>query len=226
MTEAQWLAAQWGSQAMVWALLQSGKVQRTKVGRRKLRLYGCGCCRLIWPLLGDPRLREAVEVAEELAEGQTTKEMLQSVREKNIELTYGTCEITDPRAKNLIAADMALATTSERPSDAAFEMTACALPLAGYFGGEREGEAVLCHLLRCVFGNPFRPVKSQKAWRNATATILAQTIYEDRVFDRLPILADALEEAGCTNADILAHCRQPGEHVRGCWVVDLLLGKA
>ena len=53
----------------------------------------------------------------------------------------------------------------------------------------------------------------------------AQAIYDDRDFDRLPILADALEEAGCTNADILAHCRQPGEHVRGCWVVDLLLGK-
>ena len=54
---------------------------------------------------------------------------------------------------------------------------------------------------------------------------LAQGIYDDRAFDRMPVLADALEEAGCYDADILAHCRQPGEHVRGCWVVDLLLGK-
>jgi hypothetical protein len=64
------------------------------------------------------------------------------------------------------------------------------------------------------------------AWNNGIVVKIAQGIYDDRAFDRLPILADALEEAGCTNADILNHCRQPGEHVRGCWVVDLLLGKS
>ena len=62
-------------------------------------------------------------------------------------------------------------------------------------------------------------------WRTSNVTALAQAIYDDRAFDRLPILADALEDAGCTDADILNHCRQPGEHVRGCWVVDLVLGK-
>jgi hypothetical protein len=54
---------------------------------------------------------------------------------------------------------------------------------------------------------------------------LARGIYDDRAFDRLPILADALEDAGCHDTAILDHCRQPGPHVRGCWVVDLLLGK-
>jgi len=63
------------------------------------------------------------------------------------------------------------------------------------------------------------------AWLTSTVTSLAQSIYQERAFDRLPILADALEDSGCTNPDILNHCRQPGEHVRGCWVVDLLLGK-
>jgi hypothetical protein len=62
-------------------------------------------------------------------------------------------------------------------------------------------------------------------WNESTVTELAQAIYTDRAFDRLPILADALEEAGCTDAAILEHCRGPGPHVRGCWVVDLLLGK-
>jgi len=81
-------------------------------------------------------------------------------------------------------------------------------------------------LLRDVFGNPFRPVTFDTAWRTATVTNLAQAIYHERAFDRLPILADALEDAGCTNADVLRHCRQPGEHVRGCWVVDLVLGKS
>ena len=63
-------------------------------------------------------------------------------------------------------------------------------------------------------------------WNDGTLVRIAQAIYDNRAFDRLPILADALEDAGCDNADILAHCRGPGPHVRGCWVVDLLLGKS
>ena len=80
-------------------------------------------------------------------------------------------------------------------------------------------------LLRCIFGNPFRPVAVDPAWRTTTVVQLAQGVYNDRAFDWLAILADALEEAGCTNADILGHLRGPGPHVRGCWVVDLVLGK-
>jgi hypothetical protein len=80
-------------------------------------------------------------------------------------------------------------------------------------------------LVRDIFGNPFRPVTVDSAWLSPTVVSLATRIYDDRAFDRLPILADALEDAGCTNADILNHCRQPGEHVRGCWAVDLVLGK-
>jgi len=63
-------------------------------------------------------------------------------------------------------------------------------------------------------------------WNDGIVLKLAQAIYGDRAFDRMPVLADALEEAGCDNADILAHCRERGDHVRGCWVVDLLLGKS
>ncbi|MGH7169008.1 MAG: hypothetical protein ACRELG_01855 [Gemmataceae bacterium] len=80
-----------------------------------------------------------------------------------------------------------------------------------------------------MFGNLFRQIiiePSWLAWNDGTVPKLARNVYERRAFDRLPILADALEEAGCTDADILNHCRQPGEHVRGCWVVDLLLNKS
>jgi hypothetical protein len=87
-----------------------------------------------------------------------------------------------------------------------------------------ENQAQAC-LVRDILGNPFRPVRVDPVWQTGTVVSLAQAIYDERAFDRLPILADALEDAGCTNADILNHCRQPGEHVRGCWVVDLLLGK-
>src|SRR5262249_31616753 len=83
-------------------------------------------------------------------------------------------------------------------------------------------------LLREIVGNPFHPVTLNPAWltwNDGTVPKVAQAIYDDRAFDRMPILADALEDAGCTDQAILDHCRGPGEHVRGCWVVDLLLGK-
>jgi len=79
--------------------------------------------------------------------------------------------------------------------------------------------------LRCIFGNPFRPVAIDPQWLTSTVTLLAKGIYDDRAFDRLPILADALQDAGCDNADVLNHCRDTGPHARGCWVVDLVLGK-
>src|SRR5262249_38405908 len=80
-------------------------------------------------------------------------------------------------------------------------------------------------LVREVFGNPFRPVAFNPAWRTADMTLLAHGIYAEKAFDRMPILADALQDAGCDSGDILDHCRGHGPHVRGCWVVDLVLEK-
>jgi hypothetical protein len=80
----------------------------------------------------------------------------------------------------------------------------------------------------CIFCNRFRPVAINPAWwawNDGTVKKIAQAIYDERAFDRMPILADALEEAGCTNQDILTHCRSGREHVRGCWAVDLILGR-
>lgn len=79
--------------------------------------------------------------------------------------------------------------------------------------------------LREVFGNPFRPVVVDPSWATSDVLALAEGIYQDRAFDRMPILADTLQDAGCDNDDTLTHCRQAAEHVRGCWVIDLLLGK-
>jgi hypothetical protein len=83
-------------------------------------------------------------------------------------------------------------------------------------------------LIRDVFGNIFHPVTvdpSWTAWSDRTVMKLAQSIYDERAFDRLPDLADALQKSGCENGEMLTHCRQRGEHVRGCWVVDAILGK-
>jgi hypothetical protein len=106
-------------------------------------------------------------------------------------------------------------------------ITGSARDAAGYairtFG--RPETKARADLLRCVFGNLSCSVTLSQKWLTTLATKLANAIYDDHAFDRLPILADALEDAGCTDADILNHYRQPGPHARGCWVVDLLLGK-
>jgi hypothetical protein len=108
---------------------------------------------------------------------------------------------------------------------------ACAAAIAisfrlGQWVGHLGANAEFCHQFRDIVGNPFRPVTFDPSWRTSTAHALAQGIYADRAFDRLPILADALQDAGCENADILTHCRDlQFAHVRGCWVVDLVLGK-
>jgi hypothetical protein len=85
-------------------------------------------------------------------------------------------------------------------------------------------QAAQAGLVRDCFGNPFRPVTLDPSWLTSTVVSLAEGIYADRAFDRLPILADALQDAGCDNPEVLDHCRAPGPHVRGCWVVDLILG--
>ena len=99
--------------------------------------------------------------------------------------------------------------------------------IRAYVGTHRSATRsdTMSSLLRDIFGNPFRPVAFDPAWRTEHTVGLALRMYDDRDFAAMPILADALEEAGCDSADILAHCREPGVHVRGCWVVDLVLGR-
>jgi len=102
-------------------------------------------------------------------------------------------------------------------------------PASVYRAAEAQERRLLCKLLQDVVSNPFTSTairRSWLTWKDGAIPKMAQLIYDDRAFDRLPLLADALEDAGCTDADILAHCRSGGEHVRGCWVVDLLLGKS
>jgi hypothetical protein len=87
-----------------------------------------------------------------------------------------------------------------------------------------------CLLLRDVFGNPFRPnpplAASVLSWNDGTVRRIAEGVYQERAFDRLPVLADALQDAGCDHDDLIRHCRSAGPHVRGCWAIDLILGKA
>jgi hypothetical protein len=100
---------------------------------------------------------------------------------------------------------------------------------ADYTAKRQVQAKFLTGLLRCLEGNPFHPVNINPSWlefSDSAVLRLAQSIYDNLAFDRLPILADVLTESGCNDTHLLNHCRQPGSHYRGCWVVDAILGKS
>jgi hypothetical protein len=178
---------------------------------RKFRLFACACCRRIWEQLTDERSRNAVEVAERFADRLASPEELTGAR-------YAAEEVGDG------VAWAGYHTTGDHEWGCAMEV--------GFDVSEESkslSPEVLCDVLRDIFGNPFRPVEVERGWLSgcdAAVEKVAQAIYDERRFSDLPVLADALEEAGCDNPNILGHCRGPGEHYRGCWVVDLLLGRS
>ena len=173
------------------------------LSERKMRLFVCACCRCVWQTLDD-KYRTAIEIAERYADGYASSQELQ-------DCWWMTYSIREPYIFDELSATYLALKAARQP----VEWIATTL-----IEPARQSQ-----LLRDIIGNPFHPVSLDPTWLTSTAVSLAQAIYEDRAFDRLPILGDALEDAGCTSADILNHCRQPGEHVRGCWVVDLVLGK-
>ena len=201
-------------------------VRGKRVSDRKLRLYAVACCRRIWHFVTDERSRKVVEVAEEYADGSVDRERLVAARDKAREVKgifSSPSQTPFQRAAN--AAFDATRDTGSSASNNAPSEAARALNFEDhnrFEEGERRQQAVL---LRCIFGNPCRPVFLDSAWLTPSVVSLAQTIYDNRSFDRMPILGDALEETGCNNTCILDHCRSQTEHVRGCWVVDALLGK-
>ena len=226
MTEAEWLACE-----KPWLMLG---FLRGRAGERKLRLFACACCRRIWPLLADERSRAGVEVAERYADGLANAAQL--TRADNLAARAFQAILWEPNrmaGAAKLAASAAWGVTAA-PSevnpiggDIVLEMANSAALQIGDAAADQDRErSAQSHLLRDIFGNPFRPVTLDPAWLTPNVVDLARTIYDERAFDRLPILADALLDAGCDSADILDHCRSEGPHARGCWVVDLILGKS
>jgi hypothetical protein len=229
MTDETWLTDRTWPTVLL-RHLRGTPATRTKLGGRRLRLFACGCCRMIWPHIEDARLRDAVEVAERFADAEATAaEMSAAGAAANAALPYNPRGYTKdhPDARINTVVGLVVSATSEKPYEAAVGVTAYPLPLAGYRGGEGAGNSLICELLRDIFSTVFRPVDFAPAWRTDTAALLAKQMYEARDFSAMPILADALQDAGCDSDVILSHCRDPElTHVRGCWVTDLVLGRA
>jgi hypothetical protein len=191
------------------------------VSERKLRLFACACCRRIWGRLPDADHRRAVEVAERFADGLAGPAELAEVRQAVSQALR--------RAAVLGRSDTAswavLHTASEvRSWNTWVSIAADAIAVPRARDAERREQAAL---LRDLLGNPFRPAAVDPAWLKwGTAVVpVARVVYDEHRFEDFPVLADALEEAGCTDSDVLAHCRGPGPHARGCWVLDGILGK-
>jgi len=232
MTEAEWLEGTDPNEMLPWLI-------ESEPSERKVRLFCCACCRRIWHLFSDVRCRNAVEIAERFADGIASEEELQEAGEQADEAADEAEDSNLPDFKKfaLGGSSNAVAFTvdvSPNPITAAeWAVYAVAGSSAvdnedeeakrlAAFGLEVRGQA---NILRDIFGNPFRPVTLDGSFLSNKVVGLAQKIYDTGDFDRLLLVANALEAAGCDNADILNHCREPGEHVRGCWVVDTILGK-
>ncbi len=237
------LMKQYTTAAMKWATLDHplemlGLIY-DRVSERKLRLFACACCRRIERLFPDNCLLQGVEVVEQAVDGHGQIEDLDAVS-ASVESVYrATCEPYDP---NRYSAAAAAVSSLVRWQPLQNDYGACqpetrTVGLAGEAirraeisdrkAESREHQAQ-CELLRDIVGNPYRPMTLDPdwlTWNSGTVVKVAQGIYDERAFDRLSILADALEDAGCDATEILAHCRGPGSHVRGCWVIDLILAK-
>jgi len=198
-----------------------------RVSWRKPLLFALAGCNRIRDRIRDSKLRQFLDIVERFAEGKTTRH----------EIDANAKELTDD-SDPTFAAITGLAELDAHPMAPANYVTKY-VPLAMCKQDisvrstesretiDREKSALLL-IARDIFGNPFRPLRVDPkwlTWNDDTVARLARGIYEEQEFDRLPLLANALEDAGCQDAEILDHCRRPGNHVRGCWVLDLLLDK-
>jgi hypothetical protein len=228
MTEGEWLEC-----TNSWHLRRS---IRDRISDRKEKLYEVACCRRIWHLLTHEASRKAVEMAEQFADGLVAAVELEKAFQAAQAVTdaaYADATAAFDAAPEgadvheFYAAAHALAAAATVADDSIVNgVDSVAAAATEDYAAEEVAQA---HLVREMFGNPHRPAVLDPAWltwNGGTVHRIAQAIYNERAFDRMPILADALEDAGCTDQSILDHCRHAGEHVRGCWVVDLLLGKS
>jgi hypothetical protein len=244
MTEAEWLACT-DPQPMLEFL-------RRKASDRKVRLFAVACCRRVWPSLEHEEFRDAVRKAELFADGLVERDGMLQAHEKARAIFARLRGRDNGPGAALTASGFPSPRKSmlQRVADAlddpwwedefdkgdplapALVTARHAARAAAQLQGEKlvlDSPATLAEhreqaaLVRCLFGNPFRARPVCAAW--LTVGALADGIYAERAFDRMPRLADALEASGCADADLIEHCRSGREHARGCWVVDLLLGK-
>jgi hypothetical protein len=244
MTEEQWLACD-DVDEMLYYLKSEAKVVRSPKGGRKMRLFACGCCRQVWQLIEDTRSRRLVEFSERFADGLAAPLELAEAEgaarsaKSDADVASAGLSAMDHVRRAAAAISAALPTAAKEADKAARGASGGALcSVGGMWCIDEPNPAWEAHekqqadLLRDLFGNPFRLVKVPPACLTPQVVAIAQAAYDQWELpagtldtSRLAVLADALEEVGCTDPNLLDHLRSPGPHYRGCWAIDILLGK-
>jgi hypothetical protein len=226
----RFMTDQWPITTDIHAMVKMAERHPMQISERKLRLFAIACCRRVWRLLPDAASRRLVEGCEEFVEGLLTA--------RELDALAGDPDLPPSKTPAAMARQAALSAVggfelsyASAKSLVAICAAAHAAEAAGLArpGGEEAERRAQAELLRDVAGDPLRPSRFDSIWLEWQGGLVldaARGIYEGRRFEELPILADALEEAGCTDAGLLAHLRGPGPHVRGCWALDLVLGKS
>lgn len=222
MTEAKWLGCTDPNQML--------RFLRGKVSDRKFRLFACACCRLIWKDLTLKPVRMAIETAEQYADESETDQELERVHHKGISAFTRSLHKNAGKAVN----DPAYATRMLRMGIAVNAAHAAPFKIKQLDGLSEDKllKQFSPDRLRCIIGNPFRPVTTSPEWITPTVLALAQAAYDNRSLPagtldnaRLAVLADCVEDSGCTAAELLGHLQMAGQHYRGCWALDASLGK-
>ena len=229
MTEKEWLEGTDPNEMLAWLI-------ETEPSERKVRLFCCACCRRIWHLFMDDRCRNAVEVAERFADGLAFEGELEDAGELADEAAEEAedADLPDFKKFALVGSSNAAAFAIDVNAKAAAEWAVFAVTGSSPVDDKDEEARRLAtfrfevrsqaQILRDIFGNPFRPYSLDDFSLTAEVVTLAQEIYDANDFKRLHLVANALEQAGCTDQVILRHCRDTGPHVRGCWALDAILG--
>lgn len=217
MTEQEWLSA-----TNPFSLLSAA---RQLSSERKLRLAAGACAWHFLPVNAHPDLHRGVEMTEQIADGTASRAVIESARELFGSLSYvGDYVARGFTGENQFPASLIHCAVNPRVTSSVRGV----LCILSDYEADMGSEFVqpLVPWLREIFGNPFRPIDFAP-WRTDTAVSLARQMYESGEFSAMPILADALQDAGCNSDEVLNHCRDANaKHVRGCWVVDGMLGKA
>jgi hypothetical protein len=207
--------------------------------QRKFRLIAAACCRRAWSKLNSKQ-RRALEVIERYADGEAKySEMRVAVEGMRIAGYRSQPLLVEAARRDAwsgmtdVIGQLLGVWWSGEPDD--LEEAVDDAPYGEYWTKTVEWNrqcATFCHIIRDSFAYVFQPVRIRSSWRSTTVRELARAAYQQRDLPmgnlepvRLAVLADALEDAGCDNQLILDHLRGPGTHVRGCWVLDLLLEK-
>ena len=222
MTEAEWLASD--DPRAMWNHVRAG------ASRRKRTLINCACAWYLVPWSPDPSVRQAIERAERYADGGLADSTLWKWGQRMVRLGIACRDQgMDPKAWSATYVASVACSPPEWGSVAwvGLENHSREFGQADIFppGWLSEAKRKAGIVLRDVLGNPFRPAVFDPRWRTADVVGLARGVYDERALDRMPLLADALMDAGCADEQVIGHCRSAGPHVRGCWVVDLILEK-